>query len=136
MKKSIVNLALIGSLAVTSNIASADSANSNCKALPNHATLKAALIAAQDVYNGGFSLDMWGSVVDRDGVVCAVAFTGDERGDQWPGSRVISAQKANTANAFSLSNLALSTANLYTATQAGGTLVGLQHSNPVNTIAA
>ena len=29
------------------------------------------------------------------------------------GSRVISAQKANTANAFSLDGLALSTANLY-----------------------
>ena len=55
---------------------------------------------------------MWATVVDRDGVVCAVAFTGDDRGDQWPGSRVISAQKANTANAFSLPGLALSTANL------------------------
>ena len=45
---------------------------------------------------------MWGTIVDRDGVVCAVAFTGNDRGAQWPGSRVISAQKANTANAFSL----------------------------------
>jgi uncharacterized protein GlcG (DUF336 family) len=45
---------------------------------------------------------------------------------------VISAQKANTANAFSLPGLALSTANLYTATQPGG-LFGLQESNPVST---
>ena len=52
-----------------------------------------------------YSVDL----VNRDGVVCAVAFTGDDRGDQWPGSRVISAQKANTANAFSLPALALST---------------------------
>jgi len=59
---------------------------------------------------------MWGSVVNRDGIVCAVAFTGGDRGDQWPGSRVISAQKANTANAFSLPGLALSTANLWAAT--------------------
>jgi uncharacterized protein GlcG (DUF336 family) len=66
-------------------------------------------------------------------VVCAVAFTGNQRGDQWPGSRVISAQKANTANAFSLPGLALSTANLYTATQPGGSLFGLQESNPVDT---
>ena len=57
---------------------------------------------------------------------------GDDRGDQWPGSRVISAQKANTANAFSLPALALSTANLYTAVQPGGSLFGLQESNPVN----
>ena len=45
---------------------------------------------------------------------------------------MISAQKANTANAFSLPGLALSTANLYTAVQPGGTLFGLQESNPVN----
>jgi len=75
---------------------------------------------------------MWATVVNRDGVVCAVAYTGAGRGDQWPGSRVISAQKANTANSFSLPGLALSTANLYTAVQPGGTLYGLQHSNPVN----
>src|SRR5512143_1727986 len=79
---------------------------------------------------------MWASVVNRDGVVCAVAFTGDSRGDQWPGSRVISAQKANTANAFSLPGLALSTANLYSAVQPGGSLFGLQESNPVDTSVA
>jgi len=83
--------------------------------------------------NGGFGLNMWASIVDRDGIVCSVAFTGGDRGDQWPGSRVISAQKANTANAFSLPGLALSTANLYTAVQPGGSLFGLQESNPVNT---
>jgi uncharacterized protein GlcG (DUF336 family) len=76
---------------------------------------------------------MWATVVDRDGVVCAVAFSGGDRGAQWPGSRVISAQKANTANAFSLDNVVLSTANLYSAVQPGGSLFGLQHSNPVDT---
>jgi uncharacterized protein GlcG (DUF336 family) len=45
---------------------------------------------------------------------------------------VISAQKANTANAFSLPKLALSTAQLYSATQPGGSLFGLQASNPVD----
>ena len=74
---------------------------------------------------------MWATVVDRNGVVCVVTLTGENRGDQWPGSRVISAQKANTANAFSLPGLALSTANLYAATQPGGS-VGLQFSNPVD----
>jgi uncharacterized protein GlcG (DUF336 family) len=76
---------------------------------------------------------MWATVVNRDGYVCAVAFSGTSRGDQWPGSRVISAQKANTANAFSVPGFALSTANLYAATQNGGTLYGLQLSNPVDT---
>jgi len=104
-----------------------------CSALPTYTALKAALKAAQAQGNGGFALNMWGTIVNRDGVVCAVAFTGSGRGDQWPGSRVISAQKANTANAFSLPGLALSTANLYSATQPGGSLFGLQHSNPVDT---
>src|SRR5436189_1698118 len=79
---------------------------------------------------------MWATVVNRDGVVCAVTFTGTDRGSQWPGSRVISAQKANTANAFSLPGLVLSTANLYSAVQPGGSLFGLQESNPVDTSVA
>ncbi len=107
-----------------------------CKDLPTAAALRTALKAARAQGNGGFNLDMWGTMVNRDGVVCAVVFTGSTRGDQWPGSRVISAQKANTANAFSLPHLALSTADLYTATQPGGSLYGLQHSNPVDTGAA
>jgi uncharacterized protein GlcG (DUF336 family) len=82
--------------------------------------------------NRGFRLPMWGTVVNRDGVVCAVAFTGAAVGDQWPGSRVISAQKANTANSFSLDVLALSTAQLYPFVQPGGSLFGLQESNPVD----
>jgi uncharacterized protein GlcG (DUF336 family) len=107
--------------------------NSACRDLPSHSTLRQHLDDAQAAENGGFGLQMWATVVNRDGIVCAVAFTGDNRGDQWPGSRVISAQKANTANAFSLPGLALSTANLYTAVQPGGTLFGLQESNPVDT---
>src|SRR2546427_9683008 len=75
---------------------------------------------------------MWSAVVDRSGLVVAVVFTGATATDQWPGSRVIAAQKANTGNAFSLPHLALSTANLYAATQPGGTLFGLQEANPTN----
>jgi hypothetical protein len=116
-----------------------------CRNLPNHAALKAALVAATQAETSGLNNHMWATVVNRDGVVCAVAFSGTDRGAQWPGSRVISAQKANTANAFSLDGssssngsgqakgLALSTANLYSAVQPGGSLYGLQHSNPVHT---
>src|SRR3990172_7142167 len=88
----------------------------HCAGLPSHDALAVALRAARSAPNGGFNLDMWGTVVNRDGVVCAVAFTGADRGSQWPGSRVISPQKANTANSFSLPGFALSTANLYSAT--------------------
>lgn len=108
---------------------------SACKGLPSHSELRAALIATVNVQggNGGFGLNMWATVVNRDGIVCVVAFSGSNRGDQWPGSRVISAQKASTANALSLPKLALSTAQLYSAVQPGGSLYGVQHSNPVNT---
>ena len=116
----------------------------SCSLLPDYALLKGALDDAVLAETSGLNLHMWATIVDRDGVVCAVAFSGTDRGSQWPGSRVISAQKANTANAFSLdfmsksrgsgisSGLALSTANLYSAVQPGGSLFGLQESNSVD----
>lgn len=108
----------------------------DCSTLPNWQEVKSALAKVRLENNGGFNLDMWASLVNRDGEVCVVTFSGIERGDQWPGSRVISAQKANTANSFSLPKLALSTANLYSAVQPGNSLFGLQESNPVNVEAA
>lgn len=119
----------------------------DCSALPSWQALKLALAAVVSKGgNGGLGFNMWGTLVADDGTVCAVAFSGGKFVDQWLGSRVISAQKANTANAFSLgkgstpassfpgsAGLALSTANLFTAVQPGGSLYGLQHSNPVDT---
>jgi hypothetical protein len=66
-------------------------------------------------------------------------FSGADYTSQWLGSRMISAQQANTGNAFSLglgsrgTVIALSSANLYSAVQPGGSLFGLQASNPVDT---
>lgn len=140
MKKISNALVLLSALLVSVQV------QASCKDLPSHAQLKDALKIAQNPLqtnpngavagNGGFALNMWATLVDRDGVVCAVAFSGAGRGAQWPGSRVISAQKANTANAFSLTTLPLSTANLYSAVQPGGSLFGLQESNPVDTSVA
>lgn len=107
-----------------------------CELLPSHEeltkALKSSVATTSEEKNGGLELNMWGTVVARDGTVCSVTKTGDSYGDQWLGSRAISAQKANTANAFSLPNLALSTANLWVPTQPGGSLFGLQFSNPVD----
>jgi uncharacterized protein GlcG (DUF336 family) len=117
----------------------------NCASLPGYSALQGALASALAAENSGLNNQMWATIVDRDGIVCAVTFSGVNRGAQWPGSRVISAQKANTANAFSLDSssssagkgqangLSLSTANLYSAVQPGGSLFGLQASNPVDT---
>jgi uncharacterized protein GlcG (DUF336 family) len=104
-----------------------------CDLLPGEGALLVALRGAVATETSGLDFEMWATIVDRDGNVCAVAFSGTERGSQWPGSRVISAQKANTANAFSLDNLALSTANLYSAVLPGQSLFGLAFSNPVDT---
>jgi uncharacterized protein GlcG (DUF336 family) len=100
--------------------------------LPSHNGLRSKLRQILTEQNGGLGFDMWATILDRDGKVVDVVFSGNNRGDQWPGSRVISAQKANTANAFSLKGFALSTANLYAAVQPGGSLFGLQESNPVD----
>jgi uncharacterized protein GlcG (DUF336 family) len=128
--------------------AMAQGVSNNCSGLPSYSDLKTALEAAVSAETSGLNLHMWGTIVARDGTVCAVAFSGTTSGAQWLGSRVISAQKANTANFFSLDNssnsngsgapngLSLSTANLYSAVQPGGSLFGLQESNPVDTSVA
>jgi uncharacterized protein GlcG (DUF336 family) len=107
----------------------------NAPGIPAFATLKTDLQTVVSGQNGGFGFPMWATIVSRKGEVCWVA-SSSGLGEEWPGSRVISAQKANTANAFSLPGFSLSTANLYTAVQPGGSLFGLQESNPVDTAVA
>ena len=94
------------------------------------AAIQAQLAHVAMLNNGGlFSPSrMWSAIVDRQGVLCSVI----RLGDAWPGSRAIAIAKANTANGFSNDALALSTANLYAATQPGGPLYGLNNSNPFN----
>lgn len=77
---------------------------------------------------------MWSAVVDREGRLCSMINTDATNGDAWPGSRAIAIAKAETANDFSNSALALSTANLYGPTQPGGSLYGLNNSNPFNAV--
>jgi uncharacterized protein GlcG (DUF336 family) len=135
VRNTIPALAVLAATLGLTSVALADCAN-----LPSHDALAKALSESVKPSggpgNGGLDLNMWATIVDVDGRVCAVAFTGNAFTDQWLGSRVISAQKANTANAFSLDGLALSTANLYAPTQPGGSLFGLQESNPVDVAVA
>src|SRR3954451_552812 len=88
-------------------------AKADCASLPDQGRLKSVLqsvVKDGKQGNGGLGNQSWAVVVNRDGIVCAVVFSGPTRGDQWPGSRVIAAEKASTANALSLPNFALSTA--------------------------
>ena len=91
---------------------------------------KLAAVVQMADHNGGlFSPNMmWSAVVDRHGVLCSVI----KSGDAWPGSRAIAIAKAETANDFSNFKFALSTAMLYGPTQPGGSLYGLNNSNPFN----
>src|SRR4051812_28525615 len=79
-------VALAGVINVTVLADDGNSGTAACKGLPTYGQLRAALVAAAEPLgpqndNGGFGLNMWGTVVNRDGVVCAVAFTGSDRGD-------------------------------------------------------
>lgn len=141
------------------------------KGFSNFSALQGAVVTAAKATTGGFGLPMWATLMDENGVVCAVvtspsaqtgesfttwgldvtaandkawstSLTASNQGSnagatsasnsQWLGSRVISAQKANTANAFSVDGYSIATANLYSAVQENGSLYGLQHSNPLN----
>ena len=107
----------------------------DCSSLPDYNKLKQAVqgaVKGGQHANGGMGNQEWAVIVNRDGVVCVVVFSGPDRGAEWPGSRVIAAEKANTANALSTSNFALSTANLYTAAQPGQSLYSLTTSAPPN----
>jgi uncharacterized protein GlcG (DUF336 family) len=131
-------------LTCMATVSNAQQAANRCGILPKYPDLKAALDKSVADDKSGLNNHMWATIVDRDGTVCAVAFSGKDRGSQWLASRVISAQKANTANLLGLDSssasngsgqakgLALSTANLYSAVQPGGSLYGLQFSNPVD----
>jgi uncharacterized protein GlcG (DUF336 family) len=100
----------------------------------DHAKLQAALRGSVKPSggpeNGGFENHEWASIVARDGTVCAVAFSGAGATDQWPGSRLISVEKATTANAFSVKNMALATANLFAIAQPGQSLFGITGASP------
>ena len=141
MKNALGISMLVIGVALTS-VAFADSngrkggQNSDCRKV-SRGDLIAALGAADGAATGGYGLNMWLVMVDRTGAICHVVNSSGENGEstgnfQWLGSRVIAAQKAYTANAFSLNGYAISTANLFTATQQPNSLFELPESNPVN----
>ena len=127
---------------VLSSAAMADGGCSIQEGVVKNLQAQLAVVVKLPGANGGlFSPNlMWSAIVDRQGVLCSVVSSDP---DAWPGSRSIAIAKAATANNFSNSQLALSTAMLYSFTQpanAGaapggfpaGSLYGLNNSNPFN----
>ena len=109
---------------------------SGCQNLPSATRLRQLLIQSQNVNKpiGGLfeGTRMWAAVVNRDGQICAYATSTIDPTQVWPGSQAIAKAKAYTANAFSLDDLPLSTARLYTFTQPGHSLWSLGQSNLFN----
>jgi uncharacterized protein GlcG (DUF336 family) len=132
-------------LAASLLTAGAAQAQGRCGGLPNNSQLQSFLVNAATGTGvsgplgpgtdaGGLFAGnrMWGAVVNRDGELCAfITSTRDPRAT-WPGSQAIAKAKAFTANAFSNEILPLSTARLYTLSQPGHSLFGLNNSNPFN----
>lgn len=133
---------LLGGFSILSIGLSSVSSAGLCQDVSYDAFKTAVNQAYADTLQFGFGTGMWATLVNLTGKVCyvysvqgasATANTGFTVGNKaWLGSRVISAQKANTANAFSLNNLAISTGALSAIVYPGGSLYGLQHSNPVD----
>jgi len=127
-------LTVITSVALTSTLVRSQTPQ-GCKGLPDHNQLRTVLqtvVKQGQQQNGGMGNQEWAVIVDRDGIGCAVAFSGDNRSQEWPGSRMIAAEKANTANGLSGPDYALSTANIYFASQPGQSLYSLITTTPPN----
>ena len=129
----ITAAALVALAAITTD---AQKVAAGCQNLPSESQLRQLLVQAQEVNKpiGGLfqGTKMWAAVVNRDGAVCAFATSTNDPAQVWPGSQAIAKAKAYTANAFSLDDLALSTARLYTFTQPGHSLWSLGQSNLFN----
>ena len=101
----------------------------------SHQTLKAQLTAADAADATGLDNHYWAVVVNRAGIVCAVAYSGATIDAQWLLSRQIAAAKAFTANGLSLDSAPLSSGQLYAWVQPGAPanpLFGLAAGNPVS----
>jgi uncharacterized protein GlcG (DUF336 family) len=110
-------------------------AGGGCKDVPDMAALQRWLgDAPSQGEAGGFAKgrNEWAAVVDREGRLCALAVTTQDRAAAWPGSRAIAEAKAFTANAFSSDSVPMSTARLYTMSLPGHSLWGSGAGNPLN----
>ena len=145
MRRTLVRIAAVSScLLLVAGASLADDDRSHrriCKDLPSHAELTAVLKSVVVLDNAGIGNEMWAALVNQDGFVCAVTFSGEDRNAQWTIGRVVSAAKAHTSNMLSLpagrgglfAGIATSTANAWNVVQPGQFGFGLTASHPVVT---
>src|SRR6266487_1690762 len=130
-----IGLGMWGTRSVVSTVSAADALSCPVQ----QGALKSNLVIADANDTTGLNNHYWAVVVNREGVVCAVAYSGATRDAQWLLSRQIAAAKAFTANGLSLNGAPLSTAQLYPWVQPGAPgnpLFGLAAGNPVSPDAA
>lgn len=128
-------VAFVGAGALWAALSCPAQSKPDCTGLPAASTLKSvvqSVVKEGSSKNGGMGNQEWAVIVNRDGIGCDVVFSGSTRSQEWPGSRVIAASKANTANGLSNSDYALSTANVFAASQPGQSLYSLATSDPPN----
>lgn len=143
MNKNLSKLLSVG--VVVGALFASTSAQASCQDVTRAQFEAAAKTALLETAAYGFGLPMWATMVNENGKVCHVYSTKGAAVDNtgvtannnaWLASRVISAQKANTATILGLDGLSLPTGSVYAAVQPGGSLYGLQASNPVDAAAA
>jgi uncharacterized protein GlcG (DUF336 family) len=118
MKKAVFTGLSVAAVALFG--ASAASATSLSVVCPvTHGNLVTQLKAAAGADSTGLNNNYWAVVVNRDGVVCDVAYSGATVYDQWLLSRQIASAKAFTALGLSLNGAAVSSGALYAWVQSG-----------------
>jgi len=138
----LMGTAMVMSLAIAAPATSGQRSSDNswaCSGLPDNSELQTLLAEAPNTGGSAGGLFsgtlMWAAVVNRDGQLCAAVTSTSDPQEVWPGSQAIAKAKAYTANAFSNDSVPLSTALLYTFSQPGHSLFGLNNSNPFNAYA-
>jgi uncharacterized protein GlcG (DUF336 family) len=106
-----LKVTIVATTACIGALAAGEASATSCPV--SHSQLRAALVKAAKDDSTGLNNNFWGVVVNREGVVCAVAFSGSKIDSQWLLSRQIAAAKAFTANGLSLDGFPISTGALY-----------------------
>jgi uncharacterized protein GlcG (DUF336 family) len=113
VKSLLCAIGVSGSMLVGITVASAAEPGNDRSCPVNWSNLKQKLRQAANADSTGLNNDYWAVVVNREGTVCAVAYSGARIDSQWLASRQIAAAKAFTANGLSLDGEPISTGALY-----------------------
>jgi uncharacterized protein GlcG (DUF336 family) len=135
LTRHLLSFAWFSFLTVAISVPSLAQAKPDCPGLPTASRLKQVLqsvVKQGPSKNGGMGNQEWAVLVNREGVGCAVVYSGTTASQEWPASRVIASSKANTANGVSNDDYAISTANLFAPSQPGESLYSTATSGPPN----